>query len=322
MTGGRHWAGIREIGTVTGIRLLFTVYRWFGRWLFQPAALAVAGYFTLAAPAARAASREFLSQVWRHSSGRCGLGRPPDLLTTIRHFYAFAGAILDKLAAWNGDIDLRRVDESGGDVLWDRHRSGSGGVWITAHLGNVETCRAIARRSLDLRLTVLVHTGHAENFNRILRSVAPDSGVEVLEVSSFDIAMAMRLKDRVDRGHFIVVVGDRVPVAEAGRTVCREFLGRRARFPVGPFFLAALLDCPAGTLFCVRDGDRFRMFIEDLPGLQSVPRAGRQAAVEAAAGVFVSRLEALCLRYPLQWFNFFPFWDDEDAREGMGDVSQ
>ena len=83
---------------------------------------------------------------------------------------------------------------------------------------------------------------------------------------------------------------------------------RRARFPSGPFLLAALLDCPAGTLFCVREGRRFRMFIDDLPELTSTSRRDRGAAIERAVTVYAARLESLCIRYPLQWFNFFPYW--------------
>jgi predicted LPLAT superfamily acyltransferase len=36
-----------------------------------------------------------------------------------------------------------------------------------------------------------------------------------------------------------------------------------------------------------------------------------QDAVQAFAG----RLQHHCLQAPLQWFNFFPFWRDEHARE-------
>lgn len=303
-----HWARAAEQGTYLGLRFMLFLYRGFGRWLFEPVALVVAGYFTLAAGTARRASREFLDQVWTTSAGRCALASKPTLGTTFRHFYRFAEAILDKVVAWSGDIRLEEIDHQNLSLFQERIAAGTGGVWITSHLGNIEVCRAIGQQQAAMALTVLVHTHHAANFNRLLKEVAPDSDVELLEVTNFDMGMAMKLQKRVNEGRFIAIVGDRVPLGESERVVSSEFLGRPARFPSGPFLLAALLDCPAGTLFCVREGGRFRMFIDDLPELTGIVRKERGVAIERAVGVYAGRLEFLCRRYPLQWFNFFPYW--------------
>ncbi len=319
-SSGAHWAGLAERGTLLGLRFMLLVYRLFGRWLFRPIALLVAGYFTLTARVARRASREFLDQVWTHSEGRCGLAHPPNRWTTFRHFHSFAEAILDKIAAWRGDIAYEQIDHDNLALFEARRRAGQGGIWITSHLGNIEVCRAIGQRERGFALTVLMHTRHAENFNRLLSEVAPDSNIELMEVSDFDMTTALRLQKRISQGRFIVIVGDRVPLEQpqAGspdRVLHCDFLGRPARFPLGPFLLAALLDCPAGTLFCVRQGDRFRLYIDDLPELAEVPRQQRQAAIEQGAQQFAARLEALCVRYPLQWFNFFPFWDQDSETQ-------
>jgi len=309
----KHWAGISERGTLLGLRIMLTIYRIFGRWLFKPVAAVVVGYFAVTSATARRASRQYLNRVWSHSPGGGALPGKPDYRTSFRHFLSFADAILDKIAAWQGAIAYEQIDHENLALFESRQRSGQGAVWVTSHLGNIEVCRAIGQQALNLQLTVLMHTRHAENFNRLLREVAPDSNVELLEVSEFTVATALKLKERVSQGRFIVIVGDRTPVTERNRVVKCSFLGHPADFPLGPFLLATLLGCPAGTLFCVREGSRFRMFIDDLPGLAGVSRRERQAAVESAAQLFAARLEALCVRYPLQWFNFFPFWDGDDG---------
>jgi predicted LPLAT superfamily acyltransferase len=311
----QHWARVSERGSLLGLRFMLVVYRTFGRWLFQPICAMVVGYFALTSTTARRSSREFLDRVWVHTSGCCGLANKPTSWTAVRHFYNFAEAILDKIAAWQGAITYQQVDHENLALFESRYREGRGGVWVTSHLGNVEVCRAIGQKELDLKLTVLMHTQHAANFNRLLKQVAPDSNVELLEVTEFDIATALKLRSRIDKGRFIVIVGDRTPVADQGRTLECSFLGHPARFPSGPFLLAALLGCPAGTLFCVREGRRFRIFFDDLPGLIDVRRSERYAAIDAAARTFAARLEALCIRYPLQWFNFYPFWGvGQDAK--------
>ena len=137
--------------------------------------------------------------------------------------------------------------------------------------------------------------------------------MELLEVSEFNVATAMKLQQRINNGRFIVIVGDRVPIGDQGRVVECEFLGRPANFPAGPFLLASLLGCPAGTLFCVREGKRFKMFIDDLPGLNGVARNQREAAIAEAAATFAHRLGDLAQAYPLQWYNFFPFWVNQQG---------
>jgi predicted LPLAT superfamily acyltransferase len=307
---GGHWAAFAERGTLIGLRFMLLVYRLFGRWLFRPVAYLVAAYFTLRAGPAREASREYLDRVWTYGQGRSALPHAPDRWTTLAHFHAFTEAILDKIAAWRGDIRYEQIDHENLELFEARRAAGAGGIWITSHLGNIEVCRAIGRQEREFQLTVLMHTRHAANFNRLLAEVAPASHVELLEVSEFNLATALRLSERIARGGFVVVVADRVPLGDSARVVRCPFLGRPAEFPLGPFLLATLLGCPAGTLFCVRDGARFRLVIDDLPGLAGVSRQHRQAAIEAAVATYAGRLESLCLRYPLQWFNFFPFWPD------------
>ena len=303
-----HWATTAERGSYLGLRFMLFLYRSFGRALFEPVAFLVAGYFTLAAGTARRASREYLNQLWETSASECALLSKPTLGTTFSHFYQFAGAILDKVAAWSGDIHLEEIDHENLSLFEQRLNAGAGGVWITSHLGNIEVCRAIGQQQAAMALTVLVHTQHAANFNKLLNEVAPNAAVELLEVSQFDIAMAMKLHKRVNEGRFVIIVGDRIPVGESERVVSADFLGRPARFPTGPFLLATLLDCPVGTLFCVRESRRFRMFIDDLPELKGVSRKERGPAIERSVQLYARRLESLCRRYPLQWFNFFPYW--------------
>ena len=313
-----HWAGIAEKGTLLGLRTMLAAYEIAGRWLYQPFAAVAALYFGLTSADARNASYQFLDRVWRYSEGQCGLKKKPSRWTPLSHFQSFANAVLDKLSAWKGDIAYEQVDHSNLELFESRAKAGAGGIWITSHLGNIEVCRAIGQRVLDLKLTVLMHTLHAGNFNKLLQEVAPDSNIELLEVAEFNMVTALKLQERISKGRFIVVVGDRTPIAEGQDTPSRvlecTFLGYPANFPLGPYMLATLLDCPAGTLFCVREGKRFKMFFDDLPGLQGISRRERSKAIDSAARTFAHRLQSLAVDYPLQWFNFYPFWTNGDKK--------
>ncbi|MDB5857882.1 MAG: acyltransferase, partial [Ramlibacter sp.] len=168
-------------------------------------------------------------------------------------------------------------------------------------------CQALAARLPGLRLTVLVHTRHAERFNAILRRLNPASRVELLQVTEVTAATAVELERRVRAGEFVAIAGDRTPVG-GGRTATAPFLGAPAAFPVGAYVLASLLACPLLLLGCVRAGPGHVVRFELLAERLQLPRAGREQALQQWTALFAQRLEALLVRAPYDWFNFFLFW--------------
>jgi predicted LPLAT superfamily acyltransferase len=51
------------------------------------------------------------------------------------------------------------------------------------------------------------------------------------------------------------------------------------------------------------------VFIEPFADPFVLPRAERQQALQKAVARYAERLEAHCLLAPMQWFNFFDFWE-------------
>ena len=89
-----------------------------------------------------------------------------------------------------------------------------------------------------------------------------------------------------------------------------SFLGGTARLPQGPFRLAALLGCPVVTMIALRAGPRrYRVEMRPLAQRIELPRSGREAELTRHAQAFADQLAAACRRAPLQWFNFFDYWE-------------
>ena len=233
----------------------------------------------------------------------------------LRHFGVFAQVILDKLLAVTNSYRTEHVRLEGQQPLLDLMARGQGAVLVTAHMGCVELCQTLARQCPGLQLTILVHTRHAERFNRLLRRMAPDSGVQLLQVLDFNMATAMALADRVARGEFIAIAGDRVPVHES-KTTQALFLGHEAAFPCGPYILSALLKCPLYFMGCVHEGRGYAVEFVPLAAQVELPRARRAQALAGYARLYARQLERLLCKAPYDWFNFFPFWDQatHDAR--------
>lgn len=297
---GRHWASINEISFVAGMRLLFWICRVFGRWPFRAVLYPVLGWYVLTKPLPRRASGDYLARVRRH-----GGAAPAGVL---RHFASFGEAILDKMLLWGGLFPLDSVTFFGAEAIDAALAQGRGGLLICAHLGNLELCRVLSRQRHDIKLTVLVHTRHARAFNQMLGQLNPASQLNLMQVTDMSPATAMVLSEKVARGEFVVIAGDRVPVSHNPRVAVADFMGAPAAFPVGPYVLASVLQCPVYLLFSVRRGQRSEVHIEPFRDAVRVPRQGRDAALAQLAGDYARRLEHHCLRAPLQWFNFYDFW--------------
>jgi predicted LPLAT superfamily acyltransferase len=309
------WASTRERGSLIMMRLMVLGLKLLARPVTTPVVYAAALYFFLFGRRARAMSREYLRRIAREAP-ECGLR--PDAACAYRHFVSFAHAIRDKLDAWSGRLDYAQVEFDDHGRLRAAAAANRGILIIGSHLGNVEVCRALACLNKRVRLNVLVHTRHAAYFTRVL-AMAGASQVELLQVGEFGAATALALKQRIDRGEWVVIAGDRVPV-HGGRTVDVRFLGGIAPLPVGPYVLAALLECPVHLMFCLRRAARNHVFFEPFAGRVTLPRADRESAIEALAQRFAGRLEHYVRLEPLQWFNFYPFWRDSnvEAPDGLG----
>ncbi|WP_137174323.1 acyltransferase [Massilia sp. HP4] len=294
----RHWAAINEASFVGGMRLLFWICRVFGRWPFRLALYPVLLWYVATQGRARRASSAYLARV----------GAPHGLAGVLRHFGAFAEAILDKMLLWGGLFDFSRVSLHGAEPLLEMIETRRGALLVCAHLGNLDLCRALSLRTPGLKVTVLVHTRHAQAFNAMLARLDPRSQLNLMQVTEMTPAMAMQLSERIEGGEFVVIAGDRVPVSAAPRVAMAPFLGRQAAFPIGPYVMASVLGCPIYTMFAVRQGARHELHFECLRERVNLPRAARERALGELAADYAARLERHVRRAPLEWFNFYDFW--------------
>ena len=306
----RHWARHREAGLLTGMRILIWIHNRGGRWAFGLALLPVMAYFFLRRGEARRASREYLLRV-----RRCypqALGKRSITWLSFRHFLTFGQALLDKYLVWvqpPSDIAMDPADE---EMLFDAVASGQGCMLIGSHFGNLEYSRGIAHRHPTLIINALMSDKHAQKFAALLEQSEPESRMNLMQVTELDFALALRLKEKVQNGEWVVIAGDRVPVSASDRVCNAEYFGAIARFPVGPYVLASLLQCPVYLLHCFQDAGEYRLVMEHFDEKIELPRDNRRLAFETCAQKFATALERQVARAPLQWFNFFDFWRDED----------
>ncbi|MEM5435183.1 glycosyltransferase family 2 protein [Paraburkholderia diazotrophica] len=305
------WWRIAERGSRLGMTLLALSCRLFGMrftalWLHP-----IVAYFLLTGRAARDASRNYFAHLAHSTQGertpRPGWG------SAYRHMLAFAQSGLDKLAAWSGRIGSDDVVFDDASAFEALVASGRGALVIGAHLGNLEMTRALAWSGGHAKVTAIVYTEHAKRFNSVLSTANSEFAKRLVQVSDFGPETSMMMQERIDAGELLVIVGDRVPARESGRTTDAQFLGATAPFAQGPYVLAHALGCPVYLFFCLKERDernreRYRLYFEPFAERIDLPRRERAQHIAAWAQRYASRLEHYCRKAPYQWFNFFDFW--------------
>ena len=309
---GEHWSAVRERGDVVGMRFLYAVYMRLGRWAFSLLLYPVVAYFWLTAGRARRSSREYLARVRERfvAAGR----QPPKGLTTLHHFFEFGRSVLDKGAMWGGSLRGATVVFDDPHMAARFRETGRGALFIGSHLGNSEMLRAYADAAHGLAINALVFSRGAPKLSRLAATVGPRAFERMIEIDTLGPESVIGLQDKIRAGEHIAIAADRVSVRHKERSIQVPFLGRPAPFPEGPFILASLLSCPVYLLFCIADGDGYRVYIEPFAEQLILPRAERREALERVIAQYARRLEAYCLLAPTQWFNFFDFWEQTGKR--------
>lgn len=313
----QHWAGISERGSLLGMRVLLWIYRHLGRLPLLIILHPVMLYFSVFGGAARRASRQYLTTLYRHQ----GRQDNPRWIDIYRHFYAFGVASLDKVASWTGKIrrdDLVFHHEHNFDKI---SASGKGAVFLGSHLGNLEVCRALGEKNRRFRINAIVFHRHAQKFQALLRQAAPDVELNLIQVDQIDMDTTIRLKQKVDEGEIIIIVGDRTPVNSVDRVLYADILGIPAPFSIGPFILASVMDCPTYLLFCLKEQGSYHVHLEAFADSLKFPRAQREQRLQEKIQDYADRLGYHCARVPEQWFNFYDFWH-EDLAKGAPQANQ
>lgn len=313
-----HWAQVPERKGLAGMRLMLRIYQLLGRGAFTLLLYPVVAWMWLTGGSQRRASQQWLTKVRQQAQAK--KITLPGGLNSYRHFLRFGDAMLNKIAAWRGDIKWGRdISFAPGSREVLQSKAGGGKLILAAHLGDIEASRALAQYDAGLVINALVFTDHAQRFRQIIEEIAPQAAVNLLPVTHIGPETAMMLQEKLDAGEWVAIVGDRIAVnVQRGgeRRVCwSEFMGAPAPFPQGPFILAAALRCPVILMMVLREQGQLRIYAEPFADPLVLPRATRQQALQQCIDRYAQRLEAYALRSPLDWFNFYDFWQLAPEKE-------
>ena len=285
------WKAKAERGSAGMIHLIAWLARIAGRPLCRALLCPIACYFVVTDRTARRASREFLSRA---------LGRPAGVRDVFAHLYCFATTLLDRVYMANGDFRRFSITVTGDELVRDALASGKGCVLLGSHLGSFDLMTMKNKVLHDRPVTLLMHFDERSRVRRI--AGIDDSKLSVIPLGRFD--SYLRAYEVLDRGGVVAALADR---SEKSAALQSEFLGRPASFPVGPHALAARAGAIVLMAFGLYEGGaKYRVEIVEYGA--PAPAGSRGAALQPAVDRYAQLLERYARRYPRNWFNFFPYW--------------
>lgn len=238
--------------------------------------------------------------IYRYFRRRWHYGPLKAMWMTMRNHCAFAQVVIDRFAMYAGKRFEMDIDGFGHfDSLV--HRPG-GFVQLSSHIGNYE----IAGYSLaakDKRFNALVFGGEKDSVMSNRNRMFTGNNIRMIPMSA-DMSHLFLIDAALANGEIISMPADRVFGSQ--KTYEIDFLGAPARFPQGPFQLAAMRNVPVLFVAVMKQSSNsYRIIVRQIP--VSIESNAKVRARNLACS-YVAQLEEVVRQYPSQWYNYFDFW--------------
>lgn len=256
-------------------------------------------YFLITSPAAYRASKSFLQRVYN---------RKVSFRYVARHFFWFASTILDRVYFLTGQYESFDITIHGRELIDGQVSKAEGCILLGSHIGSFEVLRTLAVNKLDMPLKIMMYRSHNQAITKIVDALSPRLSESVIDLA--DPNALLKMSEFIESGDIVGILGDRV--SEGDRTIACDMLGETAEFNIGPMRLAAVLDVP--VIFFVGlylGGNRYEIYFEELVRDFDTNRKNRDAQVEEYTKKYVKCLEKYVSYEPMNWFNYYDFWQDD-----------
>ncbi|MBG9376673.1 lipid A biosynthesis acyltransferase [Panacibacter sp. DH6] len=224
------------------------------------------------------------------------------LLNLYRNYYIFGQTLIDKIAVMAVSENKFTYNFDGEDILRQVTAQQKGGMLLSAHIGNWEIAGFLLRR-LNTKINIVIFDGEHERIKQYLGSVTQQSAAKFIILRN-DLSHIYEIAAALKNNELVCMHADRF--LEGNKTLTVDFLGRPAKFPLGPFLLAAQFKVPVSFVFAMKESAlHYHFFASPVKNLTATTK---EAAMQQMLHAFSTEMEQKVKTYPQQWFNYYDFW--------------
>lgn len=231
------------------------------------------------------------------------------IINVYRNNFIFGMMLIDKVAVLSGLKNRFSTEHTNAEVIEEMISNKTGGILVNAHIGSWE----IAGQLLDRyggKIFIVMFDEEQQKIKDYLSSVERENKIEIIPLKE-DGSHMMKISEVLSNKGIIVMHGDRY--TESVDTFEHDFLGEKAKFPSGPFHLAAKFGVPISFATAFREKNKHYHFYAMKPVYIDYPGniKKRKEEIYNKSKKYIQELEKMIKKYPLQWFNYYQFWDDK-----------
>jgi predicted LPLAT superfamily acyltransferase len=295
------WRDQPEGGSTAALKVIVWIAQHLGRTVTHLSLVPVALYFFIFRRGERRASRQFLTRVYEG---------PVSSWRVYRHFLTFSRVAADRIFFLTDYSNKISVNLHGVQQLRRLVEMQKGGVVLASHMGSFEAARVLGKTLDDVVIRVILNRGVNEKFIQQLEALSSNLADAIIDSEQGPASLGLRIAEALKDGEWVGFLADRYKSGD--RTLSCEFLGDQARFPVGPFIIAAVFKVPVICIFPLYVRGKYEVYCEIISDEFVLPRENRSQQLRDNVQKYVDRLARVAQREPFNWFNFYDFWKDGD----------
>ncbi|MFH0756122.1 MAG: lysophospholipid acyltransferase family protein [Bacteroidota bacterium] len=240
-----------------------------------------------------------------------GYGRWKSLRSIYLNYCLLGEILVDKVAMLSGSKTDYTFSFEGEQYLHGISEQGRGGVLIGAHMGNWEVAGQLLER-IETPVNIVMLEAEHEKIRRLLDRVMEKKSIRVIPRKE-DFSHLFLIDEAFKRNEFVVIHGDRY--LPGTNTVSVPFLGKEALFPTGPLYLASKHGIPVSFVFTLKESASHYHFYATPGKVFPYPARinTRKREIREMVESYVASLENMVRKYPLQWFNYYHFWSEDQV---------
>ena len=290
-----QWQG-KSKGTPLGYRIFVFIIRVLGVNIAYLVLLFVSFYYFLF-------SWNTTGHIYRYFRERHHYSVLKSIVKIYRNYYVFGQTLLDKVIVMAGIENKFTYDFDGEDNLREIVKGGKGGILLSGHVGNWEAAGHLLKR-LNTRINVVMFDGEHQQIKEYLEHVTGGHKLNIIPIKQ-DMTHVYAMGEALQKNELICLHADRF--MEGNKTKLVSLLGEEARFPLGPFLLAASFRVPVSIVFAFKETkSHYHFFGSSI--LKRKDDESKDGFISRLISTFVADLEQKVKLYPEQWFNYYNFW--------------
>ncbi len=242
-------------------------------------------------------------QVYSLYRYRLGYSRIVSIFKLYRNYYLLGQSIIDKVVVMSGIKNKFTYNFDGEENLKEIASLQKGGMLLSAHIGNWDIAGHFLNR-LDTRINIVMFDGEQEQIKEYLASITREKTVNIIFIKN-DLSHIYEISDAFKNNELVCMHADRF--LEGNKTLTTDFLGEKARFPMGPFVLATKFKVPVSYVFAVKERNlHYHLFASKI---KNYDHLDKEIVMQEMLAAFAKEMEIKVKQYPEQWFNYYNFWN-------------